>query len=575
MLKQISSLLCCQVRSTGGSIGLYGFCLIRPILFTVAVALCWPTERTVLANGSGKLDRDSRQNETVTFNRDIAPIIHSKCSNCHRPGQVGPFSLVSFNDVAKRARTIQAVIDSGYMPPWKPVDHGLQFENDRRLSDTEVSKINQWIKGGKPRGSGPEPTPPKFVDGWSLGKPDLVVSMNGKFQVPASGDDIYRSFVFPLQLPQDKWVKAIEYRPTATSSVHHAIFYVDESGKARELDGTDGSPGIPGMGFLSNINPVGQPESDQAKPRLGNLLSRLRDRGASSLQSPNVADRMARGLGGFVPGATPTKLPGDLALKLPKNSDIVMQTHFHPTGKVEFEQGKIALYLTDKPPSKRIVPIQIPAMFGVGVGLKVPAGESDYKVTESFTVPVDVQLINIGAHAHYICKSVRMTATLPGGKSKTLIEIDDWDLDWQDRYQFQNPISIPAGTVLTSELVYDNSANNPENPNSPPKEIRWGRQSEDEMGSVSVSVVAANESDRPKLASSLGRYYLRSMTQGDLVDLIMQLDTNRDGGLQVDEAPPRLAQSFRFLDRDRDGKLDRDELAIIRSLMPANRGVER
>ena len=429
-----------------------------------------------------------------TFNQHVASIVHEKCASCHRPGQTGPFSLIDYKDVARRSETIMAVIESGYMPPWKPVNHNIAYRNDRRLTKAEKAILKKWIEGGKPPGPGRPPTPQKFADGWSLGEPDMVVDMVGAYEVPASGPDVYRSFVFPVKLAKDKWIKAIEYRPTAKRAVHHAIFFIDRDGNARKLDGADGKPGIEGMEFLAG-GPLQMNDAKSGSEKLQGLLSRFRRStvagGHSNAVGEDFAKRVSLGLGGYAPGTTPTLLPDDLAYFLPKGSDIVMQTHFHPSGKVETEKGRIAIYFADRPPSKTMVPIQIPAMFGLGVGLRVPAGEENYRVTESMTLPVDVQLVSIGAHAHYICTQASMVARLPDGRSATLLEIDDWDLDWQDRYYFKDQITLPAGTVLTAELVYDNSTANPENPNYPPQEIRWGRQSGDEMGSVSIMAVAA------------------------------------------------------------------------------------
>ena len=192
--------------------------------------------------------------DSPTFSGDIATIVYEKCSTCHRPDSSGPFSLISYNDVFRRSATIKAVLEDKYMPPWKPIDHGLAFANNRSLTALEEQTIKQWIDAGCPEGdSGKTPAPPKFQDGWSLGKPDLVVQMNGVFDVPADGPDIYRSFVFPLDLPEDKWVKAVELRPQAKSAVHHAIFYLDPKRAARMMDGGDGKVGISGMGFLRSF----------------------------------------------------------------------------------------------------------------------------------------------------------------------------------------------------------------------------------------------------------------------------------------------------------------------------------
>jgi hypothetical protein len=248
-----------------------------------------------------------------------------------------------------------------------------------------------------------------------------------------------------------------------------------------------------------------------------------------------------------------------------------MQTHFHPSGRPEVEEGELAIYFAEKEPSRKLVNIQIPAAFGIGVGLKIPAGKKDYTISESFELPAEIRLISVTAHAHYICRHASMTAKLPDGSTKVLLKIDDWDLDWQDRYYFKNLVTLPAGTVLTSKLIYDNSADNPENPNSPPREIRWGRESGDEMGSLSIQAVAVNEEDRQSLETSIGKYMVQSVMQGDIVDLLMQLDTDRDGGLQPAEAPPRMQQRFSLLDRNQDNKLDRNELGLLRRFLPNRR----
>ena len=516
-------------------------------------------------DAAANLQKSNPESPRVTFNQDIAALVHEKCAGCHRTGQSAPFPLLTYQDVATRAETIEAVINAGYMPPWKPVNHDVVFANSRELSRTEKDKLRQWIADGKPRGDGVAPATPPFVDGWQLGKPDRVVKMQGRFEVPPSGPDIYRSFVFPIQLPKDKWIKAIDYRPLAKGSVHHALFFIDTDGAARRMDGSDGKPGIAGMRFLaSGTENAGGPKRDLLRfvPSLSQL-GQFR----SGQTFPTLATALSKGLGGYAPGRSASRLPGDLALQLPAGSDIVVQTHFHPSGKAEIEEGELGLYFADRAPSRKIVPIQIPAMFGAGVGLQVPAGERNYKIGESFRLPIDTELISVAAHAHYICRTAKLTARLPNGETLVLLQIDDWDLDWQDQYLFETPIPLPAGTVLTSELTYDNSTDNPENPNSPPVAIRWGRESGDEMGSITVQAVARDAEDEKNLESAVGQYFFTSLTQGDVVDVLMQLDTNRDGGLQKIEAPPRLAQRFSILDANGDQRLDRQELGFIRNIL--------
>jgi hypothetical protein len=489
-----------------------------------------------------------------TFNEHIAPMVHEKCTSCHRPGQSGPFPLITYKDVRKRSGTIEEVLLDRYMPPWKPVNENVHYANDRRLSDKQIALFSAWVEAGTPEGD-PEkkPTPPEFPSDWYLGKPDMVITMKGTFEVPAEGRDIYRSFVFPLQLPEDKWVKAVELRPKAKSSVHHALFFIDSSGQARKDDGKDGKAGFRGMSFLrSQRRPAGDPSA--------------------------AAFGGSNGLGGHVPGATPAKLPGDLAMFLPKGSDIVMQTHFHPSGKKEVEQAELALYFTDKAPEKNLVPIQIPPAFGRTARIDIPAGEKNYLVEDSMTLPVPVEAVLVGGHAHYICRTMTMTATLPDGKVITLIDIQDWDLDWQDRYQFDKRISLPAGTVLKTKISYDNSAANPENPFSPPRRIKWGQESTDEMGSVTLTVVPKNKEDAPALAKAQREHLVRTVTRRMVPDkggtVVKDYDKNKDGLIQEEEIPQRHRRMIlRRYDKDRNKVLNQQEQAELQKGLNALRGV--
>ncbi len=441
------------------------------------------------------------------------------------------------------------------MPPWKPVHAGIEFANDRKLSDKEIGLIASWVEADCPEGPRDQmPKAPQFTDGWALGKPDLIVKMSQPFKVPAEGKDLYRSFVLPVGLPEDKWIKAYELRPTARNTVHHALFFVDETGSVRNQQERDGQPGLKGMNFLRGIG--------------GNFLER-------------GPDRLASGLGGYVPGAMPNPLPGDLARLLPKGSDIIMQTHFHPSGKAETEQAELGLYFADKPPTQRMVPIQLPPLFGMGAGLDIPAGDSNFQIHGKYVLPIDVRGVEIGGHAHYICREMVMTATLPNGESLDLLRIDDWDLDWQDQYQFATPQVLPKGTELKVTITYDNSAQNPENPFSPPKQIAWGRESTDEMGSITLQVVADDESQRELLQDDLRKATRESLKKriqsqsaglaalgGGAIGkggLVRLLDRNRDGKLQEQEVPEKFRERlFDFLDTNGDGELNSDELAAGR-----------
>lgn len=478
----------------------------------------------------------------VTFSDHIAPFVHENCTSCHRPGEAAPFSLISYNDVRKRSKTIQRVLEQRYMPPWHPVPGHGEFAGERRLPEEEIARFNAWVEAGKPEGDPSRtPAPPKFPEGWQLGEPDLVVRMDRSYEVPADGADIYRNFVVPLDLDEDKWVKAVELRPAARSVVHHVLFFLDDSGTARTLDGKDGKAGFKGMGF-----------------------------------------RVSGSLGGYVPGSTSGPLPQDLALPLRKGSDLVLATHFHPSGKSETEQLTVGLFFADKAPSKTLVGVQVPPGFGRGMGIDIPPGENNYRVVDSFTLPVDVEAIAVNGHAHYVCREMKMTAALPDGEVKPLLFIDDWDLNWQSRYNFKEPVSLPAGTVLTTELIYDNSEGNPDNPFSPPRRVKWGRESTDEMGSITLQVTAADESQSKLLLAATrfdqSRVGGNAVANGiaklldNLPALVKQGDANRDGRLQESEAPQRLRDRlFDNWDADKNGELDEAELKALYQLIDALR----
>jgi mono/diheme cytochrome c family protein len=467
-----------------------------------------------------------------TFNRDIAPLVHASCASCHRPGEAGPFPLLTHEDVSRKARTILRVLEDRSMPPWHATSGDFPFAHDRRLTEDQIRTFAAWTEAGTPRGDGPDPVPPSFPSGWTLGEPDLVLTMPAGFDVPAEGPDIYRNFALKLRLPEDRWVKAIELRPSARGVVHHSLFFLDTSGTALAEDGKDGRPGFRGMGF-----------------------------------------RRAGSLGGYVPGSTVQFLPDDYAMPLPKGADLVLSTHFHPSGKPETEQSTVGIYFADTPPSRTLTPVQVPPAFGAGMGIDIPAGESRYVVQDRFTLPVEADALSVGGHAHYLCVSQTLTARFPDGSSRLLLGIDDWDLDWQDRYFFAQPVRLPAGTVLEAELVYDNSAANPDNPFSPPRRVRWGHESTDEMGSVTLllsPVPGAPESAlaqavRRSQASVLGAVLSRprdAFALG-LARRLQGLDADGDGRLQASELPRLHRDRALAFDRDADGALDDEEISAL------------
>lgn len=485
----------------------------------------------------------SGSDDVPTFSRDIAPIVYENCVVCHRPGQAAPFSLISYQQVSRRARLCAHLIETGYMPPWKPVAGHGDFVGEKRLTEEEVALFREWVATGRQEGD-PEDLPdlPQFPDRWQLGEPDLVLEMADCYSIPADGPDIYRNFLVDTGLHEEAWVRAIELRPTTPEVVHHVIVFGDSLGIARALESIDEEPG-----FSEMIPP-----------------SQL--------------------LGGYVPGAAPMILPEGLSLHLPKGSPLVLQAHFHPSGKPEVERFQVGVYLADKPSEKTVVNLQMPEVFGIGTGIDIPAGADHYQVDYQVALPVDSQTIAVGGHAHYLGREMQLTATYPDGRKKSLFYIDDWDLDWQGNYTYQKPEVLPAGTVLTTRITYDNSAENSSNPFHPPRRVRWGKESTDEMGSITLVMTPIRESDAGALSKLVRDEKKRAMVglfsggkvpaQGgdqkipSVGDIMRTFDSDGSGQLSKTEFPI-LPDEKRFarLDRNKDSQLDSDELKSMVRLM--------
>lgn len=466
-----------------------------------------------------------------TFTEHVAPIVFRTCAPCHRPGEVAPFPLLSYADVRKRGRNLLQAVEDRYMPPWHPEPGFGDFRNNPRLSAEQIRVFADWVKGGMPEGP-PNKLPklPAFPQGWQLGEPDLVVRTSGAFEVPPSGRDIYRNFSIPLGLPEDKWLTAIEVRPSARSVLHHVLIFLDEAKEGQELEGKDGRPGYSGM--------------------------RLQ-------RAPMIA--------GWAVGGMPEHLPAGLAIKIPRGSDLVLQSHLHPSGKKEREQTILGLHFTDEPPTRTLVSIQLPPFFGLTAGLDIPADEADYKLQDQFELPCDVDAVSIGGHAHMLCKSMQMFATMPDGKEEVpLLKIAAWDFDWQNRYTFSALVRLPKGSVVHADLRYDNSKANPNNPNNPPRRVRWGRETTDEMGSITLLVVPADEKDLPELLAAIGKKNLGKQAERAeraIEEQFVTLDKNHDGKLQKTEVPRRLRLFFERLDKDQDGSLSKEEAKGITDLL--------
>ncbi len=378
-----------------------------------------------------------------TFTKDIAPLIFTHCSSCHRPGGVAPFGLLTYPEVRQRATQITEVTASRFMPPWKVAPTHDTFEGQQHLRDAEIAMIRHWVESGAPEGDrGDLPSPPTWSEGWQLGEPDLVVTTPEPFTLQPTTTDAFRIFAIPVPLGTKRYVRGIEFRPGNPRVVHHANIRLDRTDTSRRLDAADPAPGYDGL-------------------------------------MPRTAEYPDGHFLGWTPGQLAPLVPPNLAWSLAPGTDLVVQLHMQPSGAAEQVQPSIAFYLSDQPPS------QTPSILRLGSqGIDIPAGKADYEITDSYVLPADADLLAIQPHAHYRARHVVGTAEWPDGAKKTLLQIDDWDFRWQHVYRHRTPLLLPRGTKLSMRFTYDNSSENARNPHQPPQHVLWGQRSADEMGDL-------------------------------------------------------------------------------------------
>lgn len=430
------------------------------VLVTLAVAAGLLGAETVTSEGEREADAhfDSVPSEP-TFSQHVAPILFRSCARCHRPEGPGPFSVLHYEEARAHASLIAEMTSERKMPPWLPEPGHHPFADDPSLADGEIELIRRWARTGAPRGA-PEatPPPPPPPERWTLGQPDLVVSLPDSFPVPTTGTDVFRNFVLPVPVESRRWVEAVEMRPGNRELVHHAVLMVDRTESSRRLAAREPGPGFEGMHGGANAH---LPE--------GFFV-------------------------GWTPGKRPFREPEGMAWPVDGETDLVLQLHLRPSGRSERIRPRVGLHFADEPPRRRPVIVKL-----VNELLDIPPGDSAHVVEDEFPLPVAVEVLSLYPHAHYLGKSVVGYALLPDGRRDTLIEIEDWDFDWQDHFRFREPISLPAGSRLVMRWTFDNTAANLDNPHDPPERVFRGYRSTDEMAELFVQIVARDPSDEPIL----------------------------------------------------------------------------
>ena len=383
--------------------------------------------------------------QTPTYSKDIATIIYKNCTPCHRNGEIAPIPFTKYSEVVPYGGFIEYVTRIKYMPPWMPDKNYSHFVGERGLTNTEIQKIKDWVTAGMPRGDSTlEPPLPSFPQGSQVGVPDTVIPMAKAYKLNPNGKDDYRVFVLPSGLSQDKDVSAIEFRPGNSKVVHHALIAFENQGQARILDAQDSVYGYSSFGGFG-VTTLGE-------------------------------------FAGYVPGLIPIKYPQGTGKKVNANSDYLVQVHYAPTTTAQSDSSKLNIFYSKGLVSRQVLkytvsPYDLP---GGPNSFFIPANTvKSFKA--SLPIPVDVSLMTVIPHMHYVGKSWKIYAVKSNGDSIPIVKINEWDFHWQGAYTFNNLLKIPAGSTIYAEATYDNTNGNTHNPNSPPRLMTWGENTSDEM----------------------------------------------------------------------------------------------
>jgi len=390
---------------------------------------------------------------TPTYYKDIAPVLQNRCQECHRPGEAAPMSFMSYDQVRPWAKAIKTAVLTKKMPPWFADPHVGKFSNDRSMSQQEIDTLIAWIDGGVQAGNPKDaPAPRRFAEGWTIGQPDVVFQLPNAIDVPASGVVDYTYVVIPSGFTEDKWVQFAEVRPDARSAIHHIIAFLRPPGSRWLKNAKPGIPYVP-EGFK------GRTQTGESREPQGNLEDQI----------PGEL------LVGFAPGLPPTQCkPGEAKL-IKAGSDLVLQLHYTPNGKATTDRSRVGLIFAKEPPERRVM-----SMLAMNAFLKIPPGDANYEAHAHATVPLDVNLVALTPHMHLRGKDFLYTAVYPTGEKQVLLNVPHYDFNWQLQYVESQELLLPKGTRIECVAHYDNSPNNPANPD-PAKEVRWGDQTFEEM----------------------------------------------------------------------------------------------
>jgi mono/diheme cytochrome c family protein len=395
---------------------------------------------------------------TPTFSKDVAPILYKNCTNCHRPGEIGPMPLVSFSDARPWAKAIANRVTDGTMPPWHADPAHGQFANDRRLSDKDRETIVKWVSSGAAEGNRADmPAPPKFTEGWQIGTPDTVWSMQEDYPVPASGTIDYKNFEVPTNLTEDRWAQAIEVRPGDHSVVHHVIVYLIDPNAAK-------------------VAPPFMPAGNMRRPAEAPKPARGDDANDRPMKHGPTG-----WLAGYAPGQAVRVYEPGTALRVPAGSTLIIQEHYTASGKATTDRTRIGIKWAKEAPKTAVDVTTLQNQNFV-----LPAGSSDTRVDAELTLKEDMTIWSLLPHTHMRGKKWEVTAIYPDGRSEIILNVPKYDFNWQTDYVFKTPLQMPKGTKIHTTAWYDNSTANKANPD-PKKDVYWGDQTWEEMQFTAIT----------------------------------------------------------------------------------------
>jgi hypothetical protein len=376
-----------------------------------------------------------------TFHKDVEPILQKHCQECHRPGEIAPFSLLSYQDARPWAKAIRGDILTKKMPPWFADPLYGHFMNDRSLSADEISTLVSWVDTGAKEGDAKDaPKALAFVDGWNMQKPDVVLGMSESFHLPAKGDIPYQYVVLPTKFTEDKWVQMAEARPSDRMVVHHVVIFIRDPESKWLREAKTGVPFVPEGGNFQNISGG------------GNDILMI-----------------------YTPGKVPEIWRNGLGKMIKAGSDLVLQIHYTTKGVETEDHTQVGLVFAKEKPTERALTIG-----GNNLGFKIPPGDPNYKVEAKNSFPNGATILNFFPHMHVRGKSFEYTVVYPDGHSEVVLRVPKYDFFWQLDYQLTKPLTIPPGATIVCTAWYDNSPNNPKNPD-PTATVRFGEQSWEEM----------------------------------------------------------------------------------------------